>query len=85
MLQTFFATAFPKYDENSIDKPVGFSTDPEKSPKMSFVIEIHESLICLLNTPGFKSIACKGDIYFEQTNECIQAKKAAYNKAIEFE
>lgn len=81
LLQTFFANAFPKYNENSVDKPTGFTTDPDKVPKMSFVIDIADSLICLLNRPGFKSIACKGDIHFEQTTECIGSKKISFEKA----
>jgi len=81
-LQTFFTTAFPKYDENSLDKPTGFTTDPDLSPKMSIRVEIVDSLICLLNRPGFKSIACQGNIFFEQTNECIGTKKKLYEKAL---
>jgi hypothetical protein len=46
---------------------------------MSFVCEIVDSLICLLNRPGFKSIACQGNIFFEQTNECIGTKKKVYD------
>jgi hypothetical protein len=75
-------SAFPKYDENSTDKPTGFTSDPEKVAKMSFSIEIVDSLICLLNRPGFKSIACQGNVFFEMTNECLGIKKAAYDRAL---
>lgn len=75
-------TAWPKYDETSHDKPIGFTTDEDKSPKMEIVVEVVDSLICLLNRPGFKSIACQGDIYFANTYECIGAKKQAYNRAL---
>ena len=75
-------TAWPKYNEDSLDKPIGFTTDPDKVAKTSFIVEIVDSLICLLNKPGFKSIACQGNVYYEMTTENVGIKKMAYNKAL---
>jgi len=81
-IQTFFMTAFPEYDESSLDKPKGFTTDPDRVPKMTFICDIVDSLICLLNRPGFQSIACQGNVQFEMTDECIGTKKASYDRAL---
>lgn len=63
LLQGFFVNAFPKYQQDDIDKPVGFQgNDPDNSSRQIMDLKIHKSLICLLNQPGFKSIAMQGEI-----------------------
>ena len=58
LLQNFFGQAFPQYNENDIDKPVGFIGNyPDITGCMHLDVNIHKSLICLLNRPGLKSIA----------------------------
>ena len=42
--------AFPKYEADDVDKPVGFvGNDPDNTSKMDMHLKIHKSLICLLN------------------------------------
>lgn len=80
LLQNFFTQAFPKYNEDDKDKPVGYvGNDPDNTGCMHMKVNIHKSLICLLNRPGFKSIAFQGDITFETKSENISKVKLAYN------
>lgn len=50
LMQGFFINAFPKYNSNDIDKPVGFvGNDPDNNSRMLMRIKVQRSLICLLN------------------------------------
>jgi len=65
MLKGYFDNAWPKYRSDDIDKPVGFvGNDPDNFTRQSLKLKIHKSLICLLNQPGFKSIAMLGEFEF---------------------
>lgn len=58
LLQGYFMNSFPQYSEDSVDKPSFFrGNDPDNTTRMAMSVFIHKSLICLLNHPGFKSIA----------------------------
>jgi hypothetical protein len=66
LLQAYFMNSFPKYNLDDVDKPTHFKgNDPDNSTRMSMVLKIEKSLICLLNQPGFKSIAMQGEIEFK--------------------
>ena len=75
LLKAFFMNAFPVYHESSKDKPAGFNADPERSNLNAVNLKILNSLICLLNRPNYKSIACQGDIEIELSQENIKLKK----------
>lgn len=63
LLNGYFMNAWPKYNPDDIDKPVGYrGDDPDNTTKMTFTLNVHKSLICLLNQPQFKSIAMQGEI-----------------------
>ena len=83
LLKAFFMNAFPVYSESSIDKPAGFNADPERSNLNAVNIKILNSLICFLNRPNFKSIACQGDIEVELSQENIKLKKEKIQNLIE--
>ena len=83
MVKAFFMNSFPKYTIHSKDKPLGFNDDPEKAPKMKTKTKIRNSLICFYNRPGYKSIACEGNIDFEMTRDSIVLKKEKIVKRIE--
>ena len=64
-MQNYFLQAFPEYKLDDKDKPVGFlGNDPDNTSQMQLKVHIYKSLICLLNRPGYKSIAFQGDIIF---------------------
>ena len=44
--------AFPQYQQDSVDKPVGFDEDPERANTFVVVFNIKDSLICFLNKAG---------------------------------
>ena len=78
MVYFYFMNSFPVYDMNSIDKPNFFNVDPEDSARMDFEITIEDSLICLQNKPGYKTVACEGKITFKFRTERVKDKKAKY-------
>jgi hypothetical protein len=79
-LSNFFSQAFPKYNEDDVDKPVGFvGNDPDNTGCMHLDVNIHKSLICLLNRPGLKSIAFQGDIRYETRSENVAQVKIDFN------
>ena len=66
MVQGYFNNAWPKYQADDVDKPLGFvGNDPDNTSRMIMSLKIHKSLICFLSRPGLKSIACQGEILFE--------------------
>lgn len=55
---------------------MGFvGNDPDNTTKMVMYLKIHKSLICLLNQPGYKSIAMQGEIEFITKQENITKVK----------
>lgn len=75
MVYYFFVNSFPHYDETSIDKPSSYNFDPENAPKLQLRVDIEDSLICLQNKPGLKTVCCSGKIYFELFRDNIKARK----------
>ncbi len=75
MVYYYFLNSFPQYEESSIDKPSYYNFDPEDSPKMNLVVQIENSLICLQNKPGLKTVCCSGKIYFEFSKDNIKKRK----------
>lgn len=75
MVYYYFINAFPVYDIKSKDKPNLFTSDPEESPLMEFIIKIDDSLLCFQNKPGFKTIACEGKIFYKFRCETAKTKK----------
>eukprot|EP00347_Sterkiella_histriomuscorum_P018285 403346093 len=75
MVYYFFLNSFPQYEENSIDIPSSYNFDPEDSQKMDFSVDLQDSLICLQNKPGLKTICIQGKIFFELKKENVKARK----------
>ena len=82
LVQKYFMNSFPIYKDYDRDKPVGFDKDPERNSLMNIKLIIAESLICFLNRPGFKSIACKGDIKLDIVNGNVQEGKRKYQQKL---
>ena len=76
MIFNFFRNGMPEYSIDTIDKPVGWTNDPNNARRQEIMIEMRQGLICFENqTDAKQTVVCVGDLILTKTRENINQIK----------
>ena len=73
MIFDFFKSGFPDYEKaDMMDKPNGWSNDPNSARRQEILLEMRQALVCFSNEESAEqTVVCAGDIILTKTRENI--------------